>query len=477
MTAKEKCKLLKQIRKEIAESNGIEFCPAECTDATECSGTCPKCEEEAKYLDEALIKKAGRGEAIQLFGRSVDEYSVPPVIGEETNTFIPKNESESNANEIHIEELQLSSSIVRFLSGVGIHTVKNLCEYTKSDIMRIKNFGEKSAAEVAVRLHSRGFDFKVEKTMQQRIRDAMLGLAIGDAMGIPVESVSRGSLKRNPVTGYRGHGSHDVPAGTWSDATCMSLATLDSLSGGLNYNDIMYKFVDWTKNATYTATDMVFDIDSTVQKALANYKRGRPPLQCGMRSEHDNGNGSLMRILPAVFYINEKCSAKHLDEQMEIIHNISSLTHGHTRSKTACGIYAMVMQTVINKNSQKYVQEDIQSALRSARKYYNNSSEILHYNRLFSQNFEQISASDIKNTGYVVDTLEAAIWCVLNSNSYRDCILKAVNLGDDTNTVAAVAGSIAGCIYDIPQDLIDGLTRHEEIERLCDKFLGIETTV
>ncbi len=148
MTAKEKCKLLKQIRKEIAESNGIEFCPAECTDATECSGTCPKCEEEAKYLDEALIKKAGRGEAIQLFGRSVDEYSVPPVIGEETNTFIPKNESESNANEIHIEELQLSSSIVRFLSGVGIHTVKNLCEYTKSDIMRIKNFGPKLSSQV-----------------------------------------------------------------------------------------------------------------------------------------------------------------------------------------------------------------------------------------------------------------------------------------------------------------------------------------
>lgn len=477
MTAKERCKLLKQIRKEIAESNGIDFCPAECTDDTECLGTCPKCEKEAKYLDNALIKKAGRGETILLFGRSVDKYSAPTVIGEETNTFIPEKQSESSADEIHIEELQLSSSILRFLSGVGIHTVKNLCEYTKSDIMRIKNLGKKSVEEVAARLHSRGLAFKAEKTMQQRIRDAMLGLAIGDAMGVPVKSVSRESLKRNPVTGYRGHGSYDVSVGTWAGATSMSIATLDSLSEGLNYSDIMDKFVDWTKNATYTASNKVFDIDNTVYNALANYRGGNPPLQCGQCSENDNGNASLMRILPAVFYIKEKIPFKNMDEKMEIIYNISSLTHGHTRSKIACGIYAIVMQTVIDKNSEKYVHEDIQSALRSARRYYSNSSEISYYNQLFSQNFAQIPESEIKTTEYVVDTLEAAIWCVLNSNSYRDCILKAVNLGDDTDTVAAVAGSIAGCIYDIPQDLIDGLTWHEEIERLCDKFLGIETTV
>ena len=312
----------------------------------------------------------------------------------------------------------------------------------------------------------------------QIVRSAMLGHAIADAMGVPVEFSDRSDRRRDPVTGYRGYGAHDVPAGTWSDDTSMALATLDSLAHSLDYTDMMERFCDWKLHAAYTATGVVFDMGITTSKALSQYKQGVPALSCGMSGEYDNGNGSLMRIIPAALYCKYAAADLSLDEQLAIIHDVSALTHSHPRSQMGCGIYALILMELCDGRGIA----GIQLGIDRAKEYYEAnpafSRELGSYARILGcasiTDFAQTPEDEIRSGGYVVDTLEAALWCVLNTNNYRDCVLKTVNLGDDTDTVAAVAGGLAGCLYGmegIPDGWLAGLRKAEDIEALCGAFV------
>ena len=312
----------------------------------------------------------------------------------------------------------------------------------------------------------------------QIVRSAMLGHAIADAMGVPVEFSDRRARRRDPVTGYRGYGAHDVPAGTWSDDTSMALATLDSLTHGLDYTDMMDRFCDWKIHAAYTATGVVFDMGITTSKALSQFKQGVPALSCGLSGEYDNGNGSLMRIIPAALYCKYAAADLSLDKQLAIIHDVSALTHSHPRSQMGCGIYALILMELCDGRGIA----GIQVGIDRAKKYYEAnpafSGELSSYARILScasvMDFARMPEDEIKSGGYVVSTLEAALWCVLNTNNYRDCVLKAVNLGDDTDTVAAVAGGLAGCLYGmegIPDGWLAGLRKAEDIEALCRAFV------
>lgn len=305
------------------------------------------------------------------------------------------------------------------------------------------------------------------------LKASVLGHAIADAMGVPVEFTSRAERLADPVTGYRGYGTHRVPAGTWSDDTSMTLAALDSLAGGLDYADMMECFLDWLDNAAYTATDVVFDAGGTTTQAIRRFKRGTPAMECGSDGEHDNGNGSLMHIIPAAFYCKYAMGDATLDERMEVIHNISALTHAHPRSQLGCGIYAMVLWALLERKDKASVKE----ALAGAKEYYSRkpefSPELSVYDRIFGADFAATPESEIRSSGYVVTTLDAALWCLLNTDSYADCILKAINFGRDTDTLGAVAGGLAGVLYGlegIPQKWQDGLIRHEVIHKLCEKF-------
>jgi len=170
------------------------------------------------------------------------------------------------------------------------------------------------------------------------------------------------------------------------------------------------------------------------------------------------------------------------------IHNISSLTHAHRRSHIACGIYCLIANHILNYPQEKQknsLKKAIEAGLFEAkgdkqhRGLYDDRLEEYekelkeHYKRLFQKNFAKLPEEKIKSSGYVVDTLEAAIWCLLNTNNYKDCILKAVNLGEDTDTVAAVAGGLAGMYYginDIPTEWLSQLARRDYIEELCLEF-------
>ena len=307
-------------------------------------------------------------------------------------------------------------------------------------------------------------------------KSGIYGLVVADAIGVPVEFTSREDRKIDPVIDMRGYGTYNQPEGTWSDDSSMAIATLASIrdKGKIDYKDIMDRFHDWCMNGEYIPFDNVFDIGITTSRAIMKYSNGADPLQSGGETERDNGNGSLMRILPICLYIFEQQKNLKLpdDEAIDIIHNCSALTHAHLRSKIACGIYYFLVKAILDKDGE--LTERLQQGVDNAFKYYSEStkSELDNYNRLISlSEFKDVFEDQIRSTGYVVYTLEAAIWCLINTSSYEEVILKAVNLGDDTDTVAAITGGLAGLYYgygNIPEKWKSKLQKREWIDSLLN---------
>jgi ADP-ribosylglycohydrolase len=264
-----------------------------------------------------------------------------------------------------------------------------------------------------------------------------------------------------------GYGTYAVPAGAWSDDTSMSIAALDVLADGeIRYQEIMENFVKWCDLNEYTPTGEMFDIGGTCRREIQNFTWGETPLACGLTGQYENGNGSLMRIHPFVLVAYFRGTLRAVWEVF--VTNASSLTHAHERSVLACKIYALVLFALMDAPSKQSVRE----ALETAKNRYADSPEYATYERLFSAHFPNISVNAIKSSGYVVDTLEAALWCLLNTDSYESCVLKAVNLGEDTDTVAAVAGGLAGALYGykaIPRNWRKTLIKRKYIEEMCDR--------
>ena len=281
---------------------------------------------------------------------------------------------------------------------------------------------------------------KEDMVMNKKLYDAVIGLAIGDALGVPYEFKKRGTFLCKDMVGYK---THHQPKGTWSDDTSMVLATLDSLKsndGKIVPTDMFERFNRWIRNSQYTAHGEVFDAGIATCKAL---KTGKP--QTG---EYDNGNGSLMRILPLAFV---PCT----DDE---IRAVSAITHAHRISMDACVIYVHVANRIL-------AGEDINEIIPTLQ--YDKPFDRLH-------RIDQLSAQEIKSSGYVVDALEAALWAVSHKSadagkekSFRSDLLDAVNLGSDTDTVGAVAGGLAGIIYglDDEADWVEALQNRQELER------------
>jgi len=312
--------------------------------------------------------------------------------------------------------------------------------------------------------------------MKNNVLSGIMGSSVADALGVPVEFESRETLRENPVIDMRSYGTHNQVAGTWSDDTSMTLCLIDSLSKGLDYDDIMTKFRKWINKGDYAAHGHIFDVGNVTRRALFRFERGTTPLGCGGISDNDNGNGSLMRIMPILFYLQSIYGTKitEYNKAMEIIHNVSSLTHAHKRSLIACGIYISVASMLtVDKDLESAVERGIYNAVEYYKKHDEFVNELAYYKRLSNNTFSEIPLKNIKSSGYVVDTLEAAIWCLLNTKNYKDCVLMAVNLGQDTDTVAAVAGGLAGIYYgyeSIPEEWLSVIVKRDYIKGLCNKF-------
>lgn len=301
--------------------------------------------------------------------------------------------------------------------------------------------------------------------------DGIMGVVVGDALGVPVEFSERYELEEEPVTGMRGYGTYNLPAGSWSDDSSMTLATLDSLKTGYDLEDMMDKFVLWMEEGEYTPFGEMFDIGNATSMAIMRYQRTKDVYTCGGKNERDNGNGSLMRIMPICIQCYDDFGNEIISKQEVIsrIHDVSGLTHNHMRSKIACGLYYFMVKSIIDNPGT--LQEKLQAGLDEGFDLYLEEPEVSHYLRIKNlDTFKTLKKEEIKSTGYVVHSLEAAIWCLLNSVSYDEAVLKAVNLGSDTDTVAAIACGLAGLHYgyeSIPEEWLEVIQKREWIEALC----------
>lgn len=320
-------------------------------------------------------------------------------------------------------------------------------------------------------------DYKENKMNKSNIwLDGIMGVVVGDALGVPVEFNERQELRNDPVETMRGYGSFNLPAGSWSDDTSMTLATLDSLKKGFNRHDIMRKFISWIRQAEYTPFGNVFDVGNICYRAIAKYELLGDIEHCGCDKDYENGNGSLMRILPACLYFYQKQKEEGMsdEEALEHIHAVSALTHAHIRSLIACGLYYFITKSILNNEGT--LMERLQMGVQTAFSFYKrvdaDADELNHFKRIRDlKELSVVPEDDIRSTGYVVDTLEAALWCLINTGSYKTCTLQAVNLGDDTDTVSAIAGGLAGLYYgyeDIPKEWLDTIQKREWIEEMCE---------
>jgi len=313
--------------------------------------------------------------------------------------------------------------------------------------------------------------------ISDRIKGLLFGAAIGDALGVPVEFKSREYLKKHPVTDMTGYGTHNQPPGTFSDDSSLTFCLAEVLTKDFDLNEIAANFVKWKNNNYWTATDRVFDIGIATSKAINNISKGIQPELAGGKTEYDNGNGSLMRISPLVFYLH----GKPIQERFELVKNVSSITHAHIRSVISCFYYLEFMLQIMNEhtimNAYHNLKQTIPDFLHSISI---DQLEVGFLDGLLQNNIYEFPEENIESTGYVIHTLEASIWCLLTSDTFEQSVLKAVNLGDDTDTTGCVTGAIAGLYYgykNMPQKWIENLLKNNEIENLSERLLHKSKTL
>ncbi|MHC5745673.1 MAG: ADP-ribosylglycohydrolase family protein [Nostoc sp.] len=297
----------------------------------------------------------------------------------------------------------------------------------------------------------------------------LMGLCVGDALGVPVEFTSRAERVKSPVTTMLGYGTWNQPPGTWSDDSSLSFCLAECLCRGYSLEAIANSFWRWYKEAYWTPRGDVFDIGQTTHTAIMRLKQGVVPHQAGGKVENSNGNGSLMRILPMA-YCHRNLT---LGELLARVHDVSAITHAHARSQMACGIYISIAVALLEGADLQtaYLQglQDIQT-IYSVREFL---LEKPHFGRVFSGEIAKVPVEEINSGGYVIDTLESSLWCLLNSSSYSEAVLKAVNLGGDTDTTAAVTGGLAGIYYgveNIPKQWMNQIARRQDIIYLAERF-------
>lgn len=303
--------------------------------------------------------------------------------------------------------------------------------------------------------------------------DSIIGHAIGDAMGVPTQFCMRNRLLEHPVTEMISSNKTGQPAGSWSDDTSMEICTIDSFiqNENWNYSDIMSRWLEWVNDAKYTPNNETFDVGKTCLRAIRNFSLGIAPLKCGLDSETSNGNGSLMRILPVALYSYYK--KLNETEIIKLTNEISSLTHAHEVSKLGCYIYVRYVMYLLAGNTKEDAYDLIQNIDYSSYSEY----AISKYDRILKNNIKNYNIDSISSSGYVVDTLECALWILLNANSYKETIVATTNIGNDTDTVGAIAGSMAGIIYgisSIPEKWINKLMRKDY---LIDLSLNFEKAI
>ena len=303
-----------------------------------------------------------------------------------------------------------------------------------------------------------------EMRYEEMVRGAIVGHIVGDALGVPYEFKRARDLP--PEITWTGQGSHMQPAGTWSDDGALMLCALASLveQGGFDPEDMGRRFVAWFDEGYMAAGGVVFDYGRSTRAAISRLRDGVPALQAGGSDETDNGNGSLMRIIPLSLWT---CAAS-VEEQVSLSHDCSRITHAHPRSQVCCALYGLLVRRMLAADSPDLSWDE---ACVELREVYKSNSE---WSADFARELDCVEGyTGVCGSGYVVDCLRSAWLALFGGSDYASCVRAAVRMGNDADTTACVAGGLAGIMYgagSIPDEWRDGLRLDSGQKALVDRF-------
>lgn len=304
----------------------------------------------------------------------------------------------------------------------------------------------------------------------KNIKDAVWGFVVGDALGVPFEFSTRNMMKENPATDMVGYGTYNQPPGTWSDDTSMMLCVLENIIDDGNIHSLTSLFLKWYKEDYYTPHGELFDVGINTSESLQRAMIGVKPSLCGGDDEFSAGNGSLMRSLPYAFVEDINKSVFNMTRENRITHRNSICSY-------SCIFYVKMMRALLEGKDKTSAVMQAVDFLRHGWRISDrddiDSDTIVYFKRLFNSGFISLEESEVKSTGYVINTLEAVVWCFLNTKNYEDAVLKAVNLGGDTDTIAALTGGLAGLYYgydSIPEKWLNQIAASSLINNLLDKI-------
>lgn len=316
---------------------------------------------------------------------------------------------------------------------------------------------------------------ETEVTLRSRMLGGLWGSVVGDALGVPVEFSTREQRDQDPVREVRGYGTYNQPPGTWSDDSSLMLCTLLSLSEHtLDLRDIGQRFVRYLTESYATPYGSVFDVGMATANAIDRLRSGCPPEQAGGTTDRDNGNGSLMRILPIGLRFYEETP----ERLIEIAHLVSRITHGHPRSQFACGYACLLIARLLVGDSAAVAYEKTNAQIHRLYAAPQWRGELAQYGRLLSGRIAGEPRSAIQSSGYVLHTLEASVYLLLRSPSYSQAVLDAINLGGDTDTTACVVGGLTGILHGveaIPASWLQPIARRAELSGWFETFVASTT--
>lgn len=290
-----------------------------------------------------------------------------------------------------------------------------------------------------------------------------VGLAIGDTLGMPLEFKQRGSFE--PIQTLKAGGPFDLPLGYWTDDTSMALCLADSILDKQGYDsyDVMKRYANWSDNGYRSSTGVCFDIGNQVSSAIGNYKLS-PEIATSELRTSSAGNGCIMRLAPVVI------ASIAADNGLEVTMHLAAIsgreTHYSVLAEEATALFAGLLFNAVKASTKdEVIQFEVSSML---------NAHLLTVLQSASQKTE----SQLKPTGFVIDTLEVAVWAFMTTDNFKDGALKAVNLGGDSDTIGAVYGQLAGAYYGltgIPQEWLDQLHERKEMEQLAIQLSALET--
>lgn len=297
---------------------------------------------------------------------------------------------------------------------------------------------------------------------RDRQRGALVGLAVGDAMGASVEFQRPGSFVE--VTGFRDGGLHRLAPGQWTDDTSMALALADSIAeAGWDVNDQAARYVAWWRRGAYAVNGHCFDIGTTTRAALGRFVETGDAWTSGDTGSSSSGNGSIMRIAPVPIAYGTLLTDR-VETLVERAVQSSRPTHASPQCLSACAYFAVVLAGLMHGLPREQVLDPGWPTLRRVRDAFPLHPEIAE---VAEGSFRRNEPPAIRGSGYVVKSLEAALWAFHDAADFREAVLRAVNLGDDADTTGAVCGQLAGACWGeqgIPEAWRNGLAAREMIE-------------